>query len=410
MATAAVQTPASVAARPTQALDLSIVIPCLNEAETLGACIRQARLGIQRSGLEGEIIVADNGSSDGSTDIALSLGARLVKVPQRGYGNASRAGIEAAKGRFVIMGDADLSYDFSELRPFLERFSEGFDLVIGNRFKGGIQPGAMPWQNRWIGNPVLTALGRLFFGASVGDFHCGLRGFTKQAYDQLSLTAGGMEFASEMVVKATFRRLRVTEVGVVLRPDGRSHPPHLRRWRDGWRHLRFMLLFSPRWLFLYPGLALIGFGGLVSAWLLPTGHRLGPIGFDVDTLLVAAAMALVGYQLVIFAVFSKVYATQVGLLPANPWLNRLYRHVKLEVGLAAGVLMVAAGVAALIGATLMWESVSFGVLDPRQSMRLVIPAVTLLAVGVETIFASFFLSILGIELGPIHPAAASTGE
>ncbi len=382
---------------PSVRVDVSVVIPCLNEAETLAECIQAAKEGIVLSGLVGEVVVADNGSTDGSQAIARRLGARVVDVVDRGYGNALRGGIAAARGRFIVMGDADQSYDFRALAGLVARLVDGYDLVMGNRFRGGIEPGAMPWPNRWIGNPVLSGIGRLFFGSSIGDFHCGLRAFSREAYDRLQLSTGGMEFASEMVVKASLRGLRVADVPVVLRRDGRSRPPHLRRWRDGWRHLRFMLLYSPRWLFLYPGAGLMLIGTSVAGWLLPGGHRVGRFGFDINTLLVAAAMAIVGYQLVIFAVFSKVYATRAGFLPPNPVLTRLYRYVTLEVGLLAGVAMAAAGFVTLAVAGWRWETVGFGELDAGRSMRLVIPAMTLLAVGVETIFASFFLSILGIE-------------
>src|SRR5436305_7632500 len=277
-------------------VEVSIVMPCLNEAETLASCIQSAQRALESGGLHGEVIVADNGSTDGSVVIAKELGARVVEVSRRGYGNALIGGIEAADGDFVIMGDADASYDFGAIGAFVDRLRSGDDLVVGNRFLGGIAPGAMPWSHRWVGNPVLTRIGRVFFHAPVGDMHCGLRAFRKEAFLRMHLRATGMEFASEMVIKAALKRMRISEVPVRLRPDGRTRPPHLRTWRDGWRHLRFMLLFSPRWLFLYPGLALFGLGVLGGAVLETGPKRIGPLGFDIDTLVLAAFCCLIGYQ------------------------------------------------------------------------------------------------------------------
>jgi glycosyltransferase involved in cell wall biosynthesis len=377
--------------------EVSIVMPCLNEAETLAACIQTAQRALEAAGLRGEVIVADNGSADGSTVIARELGARVVEVPKRGYGNALIGGIAAADGAFVVMGDADASYDFSAIGPFIERLRAGDDLVVGNRFSGGIQDGAMPWSHRWIGNPVLSRIGRIFFHAPVRDMHCGLRAFRKDAFERMHLRATGMEFASEMVIKASLKRMRVSEVPVVLRPDGRSRPPHLRTWRDGWRHLRFMLLFSPRWLFLYPGLALFAAGVLLSALLLPGPLRVGGVRLDIHTLLVAGFLALLGYQLVLFAVFTKFFAIREGFHPPHPALERVFKHVTLEVGLAAGALMALAGAVALVAAVVSWQSAGFGNLDPSLTMREVIPAVVLLALGTQTVFASFFISILSID-------------
>jgi glycosyltransferase involved in cell wall biosynthesis len=384
-------------------VEVSIVMPCLNEAETLASCIRRAQSVIAEHGLAAEIIIADNGSTDGSQAIARALGARVVEVARRGYGSALKGGIEAARGTYVVMGDADDSYDFGSLAAFLEKLREGCDLVMGNRFRGGIRPGAMPWANRWIGNPVLTWIGRLFFRSPAGDFHCGLRGFSMRAYRRMDLHTTGMEFASEMVIKASLKGLRIAEVPTVLRRDGRSRPPHLRRWRDGWRHLRFMLLFSPRWLFLVPGGSLFAIGLLTSAVLIPGPRRVGPVGFDIHTLLVGSFLCLIGYQVIVFAVFSKIYAVRQGFHPEHPGLNRLFRYLNLEVGLLAGTLMLAAGLVPLLVAGWSWETSGFGALDPRTTMRLVIPAMVLLALGIQTVFASFFLSILGIDH---EPAAA----
>ena len=380
------------------AVEVSIVMPCLNEAETLAKCIRHAQSAIAKGGFAAEIIVADNGSTDGSQQIASDLGARVVDVPRKGYGSALIGGIDAAKGQFVVMGDADDSYDFEAIGPLIDKLREGYDLVVGNRFMGGIEPGAMPWSHRWVGNPVLTFISRVFFHAPVGDTHCGLRAFKKDAYEKMRLRATGMEFASEMVIKASLKGMRITEVAVVLRPDGRSRAPHLRTWRDGWRHLRFMLLFSPRWLFLYPGLALFVVGVGLSAVLLPGPLHVAGVRLDIHTLLVAGFLALIGYQLVLFAVFTKIFAVRMGFHPPHPVLEGLFKYITLEVGLLAGALMVLAGIVGLVLAVASWQSVGFGNLDPSLTMREVIPAVLLLAIGTQTVFASFFISILSIDI------------
>lgn len=380
-----------------QTVEISIVMPCLNEAETLATCIQKAQRAIAKEGLSAEIIVADNGSTDGSQVIAKELGARVVSVSRKGYGSALIGGIDAANGRFVIMGDADDSYDFTAIAPLIEKLREGYDLVMGNRFLGGIETGAMPWSHRWVGNPVLTLISRVFFHTPVGDAHCGLRGFKKEAYEHMRLRASGMEFASEMVIKASLQGMRIAEVPVTLRPDGRSRPPHLRTWRDGWRHLRFMLLFSPRWLFLYPGLALFAVG-LIAGAALETGSKtIGPFSFDIHTLLLAGFFCLMGYQLIVFAVFTKVFAMRAGFHPPNRTYTAMFKYLQLETGLALGALMCAVGVVGTIVAVLTWGSVGFGALDPRTTMREIIPALVLLTLGVQTIFASFFLSILGID-------------
>ena len=379
------------------AVEVSIVMPCLNEAETIARCIQQAQGAAENLGLSAEVIVADNGSTDGSAVIARELGARVVEVPRRGYGAALIGGIEAAQGELVVMGDADASYDFGAIGPFIERLRAGDDLVVGNRFAGGIEPGAMPWLHRWLGNPVLSRITRTFFHAPVGDTHCGLRAFRRDAFERMQLRATGMEFASEMVVKASLKGMRISEVPVVLHPDGRSRRPHLRTWRDGWRHLRFMLLFSPRWLFLYPGAALFAAGVLLSVALLPGPVRVGGVRLDIHTLLVAGFLCLLGYQLVLFAVFTKVFAIREGYHPPHPTLQRLFNVITLEVGLAVGALMALAGVVGMIAAVVSWQAVGFGNLDPSLTMREVIPAVVLLALGTQTVFASFFISILSIE-------------
>jgi glycosyltransferase involved in cell wall biosynthesis len=380
-----------------RAVEVSIVMPCLNEAETLGACIQKAQSAIEKDGLSAEIIVADNGSTDGSQAIAKELGARLIPVERKGYGSALIGGIHAARGEFVIMGDADDSYDFTAIASLIAALRDGCDLVVGNRFLGGIEPGAMPWSHRWIGNPVLTFISRVFFHTPVGDAHCGLRGFRKEAFERMKLRATGMEFASEMVIKASLKGMRIAEVPVALRPDGRSRAPHLRTWRDGWRHLRFMLLFSPRWLFLYPGAALFAVGLLAGAALEFGPVKIGPFGFDISTLLLAGFCCLIGYQLVVFAVFTKVFAMREGFHPPNASYAAMFRYVRLETGLVLGLLMVVLGTGGLILAVRSWQVMGFGVLDPRTTMREVIPAAVLLTLGVQTVFASFFLSILGID-------------
>jgi len=384
-------------ASPPTAVELSIVMPCLNEVETLATCIQKARLAIDRLGLKAEIVVADNGSTDGSQELARELGARVVDVVRKGYGSALIGGIDATRGELVIMGDADDSYDFSAIRPLVDRLREGHDLVMGNRFAGEIKQGAMVWSHRWVGNPVLTAISRLFFHTPVGDMHCGLRGFRKDAYSKLHLSATGMEFASEMVIKASLQGMKIAEVPVVLSPDGRSRPPHLRTWRDGWRHLRFMLLFSPRWLFLYPGLILFAVGAVLSLVLLPGPVVVAGVRLDIHTLLVAGFLALLGYQLVLFALFTKFFAIRVGFHPPHPVLQSMFRYITLEVGLAVGVLLALAGLVSLIVAVASWSAVGFGNLNPDTTMREVIPAVVLTALGTQTVFAAFFMSILGIE-------------
>ena len=379
-------------------------MPCLNEARTLPVCIEKARGFLRAHGIVGEVVVADNGSTDGSPEIAERLGARVVHVPKRGYGSALDAGIRAARGRFVVMGDADDSYDFSALEPFVRELRAGGDVVMGNRFQGGVLPGAMPPLHRWLGNPVLSGIGRLFFRTGVGDFHCGLRGFTRAAYDKLDLHTEGMEFATEMVVKAKLKGFRLVEVPIILHPDGRDRPPHLRSWRDGWRHLRFMLLFSPRWLFMIPGALLLILGLLTSMLLLlaplwtPDGFlHVGSARLDIHTLLVAGLACLVGYQLIVFALFTKVFAITEGLHPPDPTYERLFRYIRLETGIVIGLLMAVVGAAGLVWAFASWGEAGFGGVDPRVGMRRVIPAAVLLTLGVQTIFSSFFLSILGLE-------------
>ena len=377
--------------------ELSIVMPCLNEAETLAICIKKAQQSLDELKVAGEVVIADNGSTDGSPEIATALGARVIHVAEKGYGSALLGGIKAARGKYIIMGDADDSYDFTNLGPFLEKLRDGYELVMGNRFKGGIAPHAMPPLHKYLGNPVLTGIGRLFFNSPCGDFHCGLRGFSKNAIQQLDLRTTGMEFASETVVKASLHGLRIAEVPTTLSADGRKRAPHLRSWRDGWRHLRFLLLYSPRWLFLYPGFLLMLIGAAVSGWLLVGPRVVDGITFDIHTFLYAAMAIIIGYQTVIFAIFTKVFANTEGLLPEDQRLNTLFRHIKLETGILAGALLLVAGIGLSVYALSFWSATSFGPLDPSRTLRLVIPAVTLIALGLQTVLSSFFLSILGLE-------------
>ncbi len=381
---------------PEGQIELSVVLPCLNEAETLEPCVVQARDTMKQMGIRGEVIVADNGSSDGSQAIAERLGARVVNVAAKGYGSALMGGIAAARGTFVIMGDADQSYDFSHIPRFMEKLRAGFDLVMGNRFLGGIQPGAMPPLHRYLGNPVLSGIGRLFFRCPCRDFHCGLRAFRKDAILSLDLQTTGMEFASEMVVKATTFGLRIAEVPTTLSPDGRSRPPHLRSWRDGWRHLRFLLMFSPRWLFLYPGLLIFILSALLMAWLLPGPRQVGQVTLDVHTLLYAAVGMLVGFQSVSFAVLSKVFTMTAGLAPWTPKLQRVFSKITLETGLLVGAALIVVGLLSLFGVFLFWSSESFGSLNPQRTLRFTIPGVVATALGFQTIMASFLLSMMGL--------------
>jgi hypothetical protein len=378
-------------------LEVSVVIPCLNEAETVAPCVARAVASLRALAIDGEVIVADNGSTDGSAALAARQGARVVSVPERGYGHALRAGIAEAHGRYVIIGDADGSYDFGGLEPFVTRLRDGADLVMGNRFAGEIKPGAMPWSHRLLGNPVLSAVGRLFFRSPVGDFHCGLRGFRKAALNDLDLRTTGMEFASEMVIKSTLHGQRIVEVPITLSPDGRSRPGHLRTWRDGWRHLRFMLLFSPLWLFAIPGAALFG-GGLAGVvWLVPGPRHVGPVEFDVHTLLVSSTFCLVGHQLLVFGAFTKQFAIAEGFHPPLALFRRLSTVPALETGVVVGLGCLIGGGVWLGHAVAGWRAFGFGNLDPRVTMRSVIPGVLLLMLGVQTVFASFFLGILGLK-------------
>ena len=379
--------------------ELSILMPCLNEAETLAVCIAKALGFLERSGVHGEVLIADNGSTDGSQAIALAAGARVVPIAERGYGSALLGGIHAARGRFVIMGDSDDSYDFSNLAVFVDKLRDGHALVMGNRFKGGIAPGAMPPLHRYLGNPVLTTVGRLFFRSPCGDFHCGLRGFDRAAILGLDLQAPGMEFASEMVVKATIQGLNIAEVPTTLSPDGRTRPPHLRSWRDGWRHLRFLLLFSPRWLFLYPGLGLLAAGLIGMGLLLPGPRALGSVTFDIHTLFYASLAVVVGIHSALFYVFAKLYGMREGFVPADPKFLAMTKKLTLEAGLLAGLALLLFGIALGLLAVGAWNHRAWGILPPEYAMRLVIPSGTCVLLAFQLAYGAFFLSVLEIRSG-----------
>jgi glycosyltransferase involved in cell wall biosynthesis len=374
--------------------ELSIVMPCLNEAQTVGICIEKALAYLKIHNIRGEVIVADNGSTDGSQMIAAALGARVVSVVSRGYGSALRAGIEAACGRFVIMGDSDDSYDFTALDPFVEKLRSGYQLVMGNRFQGGIRHGAMPLLHRYLGNPLLSALGRLFFHSPCGDFHCGLRGFERSAILGLDLEASGMEFASEMIVKATINELRITEVPTILSPDGRDRAPHLRSWRDGWRHLRFLLLFSPRWLFLYPGVIIFLLGLLGTLSLFAGELAIGSLVFAEHTMIMTAAAINIGFEVMLFWAFAKMVAIQRGLLLPDVAFDRLRRAVSLERGIAIGSALILLGLTTFAAAFLEWSEVGFGGLTRGVTIRLVILSSTTLVLGTQILYGSFLLSVL----------------
>ena len=391
---------AEVTATAADTMDISIVIPCLNEADTLGRCIDSARATLAIAGVDGEVVVADNGSTDGSREIAVRHGARLVPVDERGYGSALLGGIAAARGRWVLMADGDDSYDFGELPRFLPDLRAGVDLVQGCRLPSGggtVMPGAMPTLHRWWGNPMFSWMARLWFRAPIHDVHCGMRAFRRELVQELDLRCTGMEFASEMIIKASLQRVRMTEVPVTLRPDGRiGRRPHLRTFRDGWRHLRFYMLMSPRWTFLLPGLLLV-FAGVLGYGLSLPAAQVGQVGLDIHTLLVASLCLMLGAQVLLFAVFTRVYAVTRGLMPPNATLDRLSPRVSLERGIVAGGVALLFGLALILVAVAEWRATGFGALDPRHTMRWVIPGVTAMVIGAQVVFGSFFFSILRLH-------------
>jgi glycosyltransferase involved in cell wall biosynthesis len=378
--------------------ELSVVMPCLNEARTLETCIRKAQASFERIGIAGEVVVADNGSTDGSREIAEDLGARVVPVEQRGYGAALTGGIAAARGRWVIMGDADDSYDFSDLEPFVQQLREGYDLVAGNRFEGGIREGAMPWLHRRLGNPALSFVGRRLYGTPCGDIYCGLRGFDREKVAALDIRSSGMEFAIEMIVKATMMGLKVTEVPTTLSPDAEGREPHLNTWRDGWRSIRLLLLYSPKWLFLYPGLALLAVGVAGMAWLVPGQRSVGSVTFDVSTLLYFSLAVIVGLQSVYFFLTARWFGITEGLLPDDPRIRRLLEgRGRLELALAAGMVLLGIGLGLSVYALATWNEAGFGRLDYPDTLRIIIPGATLIACGMQTALSALFLSVLGLR-------------
>lgn len=376
---------------------ITILMPCLNEAETLETCILKAKEFLRRSTHQGEILIADNGSSDGSQEIAKKNGVRLVNVKNKGYGSALTQGIKEAKGEWIVMGDADDSYDFTELDAFIEKFSEGYDLVMGNRFKGGIKKGAMPKLHRYIGNPVLSGIGKLLFKSEVSDFHSGLRGFKRQSIIDLNLVTTGMEYASEMVVKATLNKLKITEVPVVLYPDGRSRPPHLRSWRDGWRHLTFLLLYSPKWLFYYPGIILMVIG-LVFLLLISTGILdFTRVKFEINSMLFLATIILLGFNIATLGLYTNIYAIISGLVPPDERILRIVKSKSLEIGIVIGLLLLLLGSIGFLITLKNWVSNEFGELDSFLTIRTVIPSFIAMTIGTQIIFSSFFINVLKLN-------------
>jgi glycosyltransferase involved in cell wall biosynthesis len=378
-------------------MELTIVMPCLNEANTLEICISKALSFMKKHAVDGEVLIADNGSTDGSQAIAKNAGARVVDVNEKGYGSALMGGITSAQGTYIIMGDSDDSYDFENLMPFVEKLREGNDLVMGNRFKGGVKPGAMPFLHKYLGNPVLSFLGRLFFDIPVGDFHCGLRGFRKEAAERMDLRTTGMEFASEMIVKAALHKMKIAEVPTTLSPDGRGRPPHLRTWRDGWRHLRFLLMYSPKWLFLLPGFLLILIGTGLMSLLISGPVEIGKVKLDVHTMLYASGMVIVGFQSLVFFTFSKMFAYSSGLYPEDQRIMTFVNWFNLEKGLITALVLLLGGLALAIHTINLWNQAGFGDLQPEVMLRKVIPATLLLVLGVQMLFYSFFFSILQIK-------------
>jgi glycosyltransferase involved in cell wall biosynthesis len=374
--------------------ELTILMPCLNEAETLEACIVKAKSYLERAGIDGEVLISDNGSTDGSQAIAERLGARVVAAPQRGYGAALGAGIQAAKGRYIIMGDSDDSYDFSQLDLFVAALRQGSDLVMGNRFKGGIAKNAMPPLHRYLGNPVLSTVGRVLYRTPVGDFHCGLRGFSRAAILGLKLNTPGMEFASEMVIKATLLGLKITEVPTTLSPDGRSRPPHLRSWRDGWLHLKLLLTFAPYWLFYYPGLLLLGFGTATFTALMFGPVQIGGVTFDIASLILATALVLTGYQMVCFYALAKVFAVRFNLLPTSASFENMRAKISVDKACMLGGLFLLGSLIATISAVVFWGNAGFGSLDASIIARPAALAVVCASLGVQTITMGFLWGVL----------------
>lgn len=379
-------------------MELTILMPCLNESQTLKICIDKAKRFLTEYNIDGEILIADNGSTDGSQDIAKEAGARVVDISERGYGAALIGGCNAAYGKYVIMGDSDDSYDFLNLMPFIEKLREGYDLVMGNRFKGGIEKGAMPFLHRYLGNPVLSFIGRVLYKSKIKDFHCGLRGYNKESIQKLNLHTTGMEYASEMIVQATLHKLKICEVPTTLKKDGRDHPPHLKSWSDGWRHLTFLLMHSPKWLFFYPGLLLFIIGLFISlAIIISAPITIGTINFSVNTLIYAAAAIIIGFQLILFYILTKKYASITNFIPITKVDNILIKFT-MNKGIFLGILLFIVGLIGSIIAIIIWKNSSFGDLEPEKMLRLTIPMLILFVCGIQLMFSSFFLGILEIKV------------
>lgn len=391
-------------------VEVSVVIPCLNEARTIGRCIEKARAAFGRLDITGEVIVADNGSSDRSRDISRDLGARVVEVESRGYGSALRGGIEASSGRFIIMGDADDSYDFAGIGAFVECLRGGDELVMGNRFRGGIMPGAMPWHHRYVGNPVLTGVLNLFFRSPIGDAHCGLRGFRKDAFERLGLTSSGMEFASEMVVKACLHGMKISEVPIVLHPDGRDRPPHLRSLSDGWRHLRLLLLLCPTWLFLVPSLLLMTCGLILMSWLTPGGRRTGRVTLDVHTMTLGVLGTLLGYQMFWMWAHAKVNGQVRGILPPDGLIRVVAHHFTLERGLLLGVVLFVAGCVCDFRVLNEWYVQGLGALEVRTTLRFALWGLMVMVLAAQTVSGSFLLSMQLLGTGRESHGQSSSRE
>lgn len=381
-------------------IEFTILMPCLNEEETLEKCILKAKESIRRNGLTAEILIADNASADQSVTIAENQKVRIVKVKEKGYGNTLKKGIKEAKGKYIIMGDSDCSYDFEEISLFIEKLRSGYELVIGNRFKGGITKGAMPFLHRYLGNPILSFIGRSFFHVPIGDFHCGLRGFNRESILNLNLSTTGMEFASEMIVKASLKKLRLCEVPTILHPDERTRTPHLRTWHDGWRHLRFLLIYTPQWLFLYPGIFMILAGSILSGILVFNQVSINHINFDVHTLLYSITFFYIGFQFISFYIFTRYFGINNGFLPQSLKFNKILNLLKLERSILIGIFFIILGIYLSVHALLIWKQNGFGELNPSQVFRIVIPATFALIIGIQLILNSFFLSILGINKNP----------
>ena len=376
-------------------MELTILMPCLNEALTLATCINKAKTFLETNNIDGEILIADNGSTDGSQNIAKELGARVVNIQEKGYGAALIGGCNNALGKYVIMGDSDDSYDFSNLMPFVEKLREGYDLVMGNRFKSGIEKGAMPPLHRYLGNPVLSFIGRVLYHSNIKDFHCGLRGYNKDSIQKLNLHTTGMEYASEMVVQATLHKLKICEVPTTLKKDGRDRPPHLRSWSDGWRHLTFLLMHAPQWLFLYPGLILWILGLVFSSIIIISPIVIGDIKFSINSLLYGATANIIGFQMILFYVLTKKYATKTRFIPTT---NEKLSKLTMNKGIFVGAILFVLGIVGSIVAVVLWSKTGFGELVPEQMLRLTIPTLILMVNGIQLMFSSFFLGILDIEV------------